>query len=70
MSDDVEMNIGKEIESDINSQDEYDKNDYYNDENEEYKKAKPTPSIEPPKYIMDVNKKSFPNDHKNFNQRK
>ena len=66
-SDDEDMNQKKEkdsdFESDINSKDTYDEKDYYNDKNKEYKEAAPLPSIEPPKLILDMNKKPF-NDKK------
>ena len=41
-----------ESQSDIKSEDTFnDEEDYYNDNNEEYKKAEPLPSIDPPKEI-------------------
>ena len=66
-SDDEEMNQKKEkdsdCQSDINSKDTYDEKDYYNDNNKEYKEALYYPSIEPPKLIIDKNKKPY-NDKK------
>ena len=72
-SDDEEMNPRKENEldnqSDVSNRDEYDENDYYNDNNKEYKEADYKPSIPPPKYILDINKKAFDkNMRRQFNE--
>ena len=69
-SDDEEMLQKKEIESesDVNSKDIYDENDYFNNKNIEYQKSNYKPIIHPPKLILDINKK--PNDNKIFYQTK
>ena len=70
-SDDEEMIPKKEKESDcqsdIKSEDIYDEKDYYNDNNKEYKEADYLPHTEPPKLILDINKKAF-NDKKTYRQ--
>ena len=70
-SDDEEMIPKKEKESDcqsdIKSEDIYDEKDYYNDNNKEYKEADYLPQTEPPKLILDINKKGF-NDKKTYRQ--
>ena len=70
-SDDEEMIPKKEKESDcqsdIKSEDIYDEKDYYNDKNKEYKEADYLPHTEPPKLILDINKKAF-NDKKTYRQ--
>ena len=70
-SDDEEMIPKKEKESDcqsdIKSEDIYDEKDYYNDNNKEYKEADYLPNTEPPKLILDINKKAF-NDKKTYRQ--
>ena len=62
-SDDEEINQKNEIESqsDVKSEEEYYEDDYYNESNKEYMQAEPLPSIEPPKLIINENKKSFEN---------
>ena len=57
-----------ESQSDVKTEDAYDENDYYNDNNIEYKNTKPLPVIDPPKYITDINKRS--NENKTFYQTK
>ena len=57
-----------ESQSDVKTEDVYDENDYYNDNNIEYKNTKPLPVIDPPKYITDINKRS--NENKTFYQTK
>ena len=54
-------------DSDIGSDDEYDENDYFNDNDKEYKETQPTPQIDPPKSNIDINKKF--NDNKFINKR-
>ena len=70
-SDDEEMIPKKEKESDcqsdIKSEDIYDEKDYYNDNNKEYKEVDYLPHTEPPKFILDINKKAF-NDKKTYRQ--
>ena len=70
-SDDEEMIPKKEKESDcqsdIKSEDIYDEKDYYNDNNKEYKEVDYLPHTEPPKLILDINKKAF-NDKKTYRQ--
>ena len=72
-SDDEEMNPRKENEidnqSDVSNRDEYDEKYYYNDNNKEYKESYYKPSIPPPKYILDINKKAFDkNMRRQFNE--
>ena len=70
-SDDEEMIPKKEKESDcqsdIKSEDIFDEKDYYNDNNKEYKEVDYLPHTEPPKFILDINKKTF-NDKKTYRQ--
>ena len=70
-SDDEEMIPKKEKESDcqsdIKSEDIFDEKDYYNDNNKEYKEVDYLPHTEPPKFILDINKKAF-NDKKTYRQ--
>ena len=54
-------------DSDIGSDDEYDENDYFNDNDKEYKETQPTPQIDPPKSNIDINKKF--NENKFINKR-
>ena len=54
-----------ENDSDVNSKDTYDEQDYYNDKNEEYKNTQPHPTIDPPKDLFQSTAKK-----NNYNEKK
>lgn len=51
----------EESQSDVKSEDKYDENDYYNDNNKEYKQADYLPVIEHPKFIKNESRNPFEN---------
>ena len=51
----------EESQSDVRSEDKYDENDYYNDNNKEYKQADYLPVIEHPKFIKNESRNPFEN---------